>query len=301
MAVLIPLLIALTACTPNRVVPTVAVLPSDTPSKTPTITRTPTNTLTPSVTPSHTPTKTITPSNTPTFTPMPSDTATSTLTPSLTFTPTFTDTPITPTLTPSRTPTITRTPRPTRTPSLTPSPTVMPVITTFTVIPDIVQVGGSVTVTWVTDAEKVTLERINGITGAVLETQVVPTTGTKIFVMTADNGTTINFRLTATKGGKTVKAEKAITIQCPATWFFTPAPNGCPPQPPVPDVFIYQQFQSGAAIFIPTRNTVYILASENSRVNGYPNTWVPGVVVPTTVPPAGFVDTTNQIGLVYRT
>src|SRR5262249_4291607 len=104
-----------------------------------------------------------------------------------------------------------------------------------------------------------------------------------------------------TKGGKSVKAEKAITIQCPATWFFTPAPSGCPPQPPVPDVFIYQQFQSGAAIFIPTRNTVYILASENSRVNGYPNTWVPGVVVPTTVPPAGFVDTTNQIGLVYRT
>lgn len=298
--------LALTACTPNRALPTVAVLPSNTPSNTPTITWTPSATLTPSLTPTRTSTFTLTPSRTPTFTLTPSRTPTFTLTPSLTYTPTFTDTPITPTLTetptltPSRTPTITRTPRPTRTPSLTPSPTVMPAITTFTVFPDTVQVGSTVTVTWVADADKVTLEMVSGTSGAIIQTFSVEAAGSKTFTMNADNGNVINFRLTAVKAGKTVKAEKAINVQCAAPWFFSPPPSGCPPQPALQDVFIYQQFERGAAIFIPTRNTVYILASENSRVNAYPNSWVPGVIVPTTVPPAGFVDPINQIGLVYR-
>jgi uncharacterized repeat protein (TIGR01451 family) len=83
--------------------PTVTPTPTDTPTatETPTITETPTSTATPTDTPTQTPTvtNTSTPTNTPTVTP--TDTPTHTATPTLTFTPTST---FTPTATPTPTP-----------------------------------------------------------------------------------------------------------------------------------------------------------------------------------------------------
>jgi hypothetical protein len=81
--------------------PTLFVLPSLTPSDTPTATDTPTRTPLPSVTPSRTPTLTRTP--TITRTPRPTSTSTNTPTPTATLTPTPTRT-LTPTPSPTRAP-----------------------------------------------------------------------------------------------------------------------------------------------------------------------------------------------------
>jgi hypothetical protein len=84
------------------------ILPSPTPTNTPTISVTPTNTPTPSITPTNTPTPTITPSVTPTQTVIPpsqtpTNTETPTITPTATLTPTIT---ATSTITPTPTSTV---------------------------------------------------------------------------------------------------------------------------------------------------------------------------------------------------
>ena len=97
-------------------------IPTDTPSPTPSATPEPTATATPSPTPSATPepTATDTPSPTPSATPLPTATDTPSPTPSATPLPTATDTP---TPTPTETPLPTATDTPTPTPSDTPLPT----------------------------------------------------------------------------------------------------------------------------------------------------------------------------------
>lgn len=112
------------ACQPTPepiIVPTLMVLPSQTPTDiftaTPTLTPTPTETPTPTDTAAPTDTPTPTPTNTPSATPTNSPTATPSDTPTLTATPTPTAT-----LTPSQTPTPSDTPTPTWTPTITPTP-----------------------------------------------------------------------------------------------------------------------------------------------------------------------------------
>jgi len=108
---------------PNPIVPT------QTPTCTPTPTQTPSNTCTPTQTPSNTPSNTQTPSNTPTVTTTCSVTITQTPTNTSTNTPTSTQTPTrTPTVTPSNTQFLTLTPTPTNTitPSNTPTATQTP-------------------------------------------------------------------------------------------------------------------------------------------------------------------------------
>ncbi len=96
-------------------------VPSPTPSATPTPSVTPTPSPSPSVTP--TPTTTPSPSPTPTATVTPSPSATSSPTPTPSLTPMAT---ATPTATPSVAPSPTRTPSPSPTPSVTPSTTPTP-------------------------------------------------------------------------------------------------------------------------------------------------------------------------------
>ena len=113
------------------------IIPTQTPTCTPSPTQTPTNTPTITQTPSNTPTNTQTPSNTPTATPTCSITVTQT--PSQTPTSTPTNTP-TSTQTPSVTPSSTQFLTPTPTTTCTPTPTVTPTNTfTPTVTPSTTQ------------------------------------------------------------------------------------------------------------------------------------------------------------------
>jgi hypothetical protein len=105
------------------------IVPTPTPTKTPSVTPTPTVTKTPSVTPTKTPsvTPSITPSVTVTHTPSVTISVTPTKTPSVTVTPTITLTPsVTLTVTPTKTPTVSVTPSLTNTPYITPTNTPVP-------------------------------------------------------------------------------------------------------------------------------------------------------------------------------
>jgi hypothetical protein len=134
---------------------------------------------------------------------------------------------------------------------------------------------------------------------ALIESVQVPATGTHTFVLTTTNGTAINFRLTASKGGITAISTAAVTVTCPVPWAITPAPAGCP-QAPQPGGFTVQSFERGIAFYVPPTNQVFFLANEGNAVNVFQNTWNPSVTDPTRVPPSGLTDPTGPIGYVWH-
>jgi hypothetical protein len=119
-------------CCIQENIPTI--LPSRTPTTTPTLTQTPFPSKTPiptrTVTPTNTPTRTITPTQTKTPTVTPTITKTPTVTPTITKTPTRTPTK-TPTNTITPTQTVTNTPTKSLTPTQTKTPTITPTSTTI--------------------------------------------------------------------------------------------------------------------------------------------------------------------------
>ncbi len=291
-------LLVLTAasCQPTPYpMPTMLVMPTSTVTYTPTRTLTPTNTRTPTATSTRTPTATSTPPPTETHTP------TATFTNAPTDTPTFTPT-VRPTST--RTPTFTRTPTRTRVPTLTRTPTVPPpVITVFTVEPNSVSSGGIVVVRWESNGDTATLDLLSAA-GALIRSLPVEPKGERSIPLTADTGNVVILRLTAFKSGVASEPRQiSVTVQCPSPWFFQPQPTGCPPQPAAAGAFVFQQFERGVAFFIANTNNVYFLSFTDSRVNAYPNTWVPGMPIPTAISPtpAGFQEPQGQIGFVWRT
>ncbi len=308
-------LMALAACRERPPIPTIAVLPS--PTITPTFTDTPTPTHTPTPTPTLTPTDTLTPTPsitaTPTFTPTFTftPTATSTATATLTFTPsntptftrTFTRTPTstatathTATFTPTFTPTFTLTPTDTRTP--TPAP---PTIIAFTTSALSVTQGATVAVTWEAEGDTIILESLDG-RGQTITRQEVIRAGEQLFTAEERLGTAVTFRLIVERGGQRAQRAIAVEITCRIAWFFRPPPqnNACASQPAQFSAMIFQQFERGAAFYLPATNRVYILSSD-FRVGVFNNAWVEGVPLPAPIapaPPGRFVPTA-QIGFVW--
>lgn len=275
-------------------------IPSDTVTFTPTITLTPSNTPTPlptaTLTPSETPiTPTLTPSETPTITntPFPTDTPTISLTPSNTAT-------LSPVPSNTFTPTLTFTPRPTRTPrppTLTFTPTVLPVITEFRSDLTLVPSGGQTVLYWQADADLVTLDLLT-TTGTIVSSDKVEPRGQRPVLVTPNLGQSVIWRLTAKRGKNTVTRQLTITVQCPQSWFFTPAPAECASQPAIQAGLKFQQFERGVGIFVPTTNNVYLLHNGDNRVNAYLLDWnfSPLPVLP---PPGNLVQPTVEIGYVW--
>lgn len=300
--------------------PTSAVLPSVTPSLTPSDTAVPSATLPPTWTPipSATPsfTFTPTPTNTLTFTPTFTPTSTATFTPTRTFTATHT---FTPTFTPTNTPTFTRTPTftptftftptatptntatftlaPTLTPTFTPGP---PAVTSLTVSPATAASGTPVTVSWSAVGESATLEIVT-TTGVVLMTENVPIIGQRIYTLDQANGRAIVFKITARRGQQTAVDSISAVITCNPTWFFAAAPANCPLQAAQQGQFLYQQFERGYAIFVSNLNQVYFLSFDR-RVLAYPSVWSPGVPQPAPVNPITppLIEPNAQIGYIWR-
>ncbi|MEP7284493.1 MAG: hypothetical protein ABI947_01840 [Chloroflexota bacterium] len=285
---LIILMLALVACSPPPPpLPTVAVLPTDTatliPSRTPipSITPTPSNTYTPTA--SNTPTASITP------------------TPSDTFTPTVTDTPL-----PTNTETPTDTPLPTDTatatftftPSITPTPIPEPEIKSLTADPSSPQSGSQVTVRWSAEGDRALLDLL-AQGNALIESNPVAVTGERTFTVNSSNGSLLIFRLTVFRGTANIIQTVSITVTCPSTWFFSPAPQGCG-QPQQASAFTYQQFERGVAFFVGSNNNVYFLNLSDSTLNVFGNDWNQSIILPTAIPPSGLSDPTGPIGNIWK-
>ena len=292
------LLILGSACSPQTPLrlPTAALIPTNTPSDTPSLTPIPTDTDTPTDT--SIPTDTLVPTNTLTPTPdvspsplPPSDT------PTISRTPSYTPPP--PSLTPTPAPPTDTLPPPTAIPTLAPpTPTIGPVINSFTSDLTTVPANGQTILHWQTQADSVTLEEVT-TSGTVVNSYGVDATGERAVLIPASFGQSIIFRLTAKRGGHNVSQSLTISIQCAIAWFFQPAPSGCPGQAAFPPSTIkYQSFEKGIGFYVAVTNNVYLLANAGNRVNAYIIDSSYSAPPPTAVPP-GKIQPQTEIGYVW--
>lgn len=239
---LIFLAVTLAACGPSEpevalpptlaVLPTWTVSPTFTPSATPTATALPTATSTPTVTPTATPTVTYTPSISPTFT----------------LSPTASDTP---TATPTATATSTATSE-------------APSILTLSVAPEQIDAGGTATLSWQTDAERVVVE-LQNVEGETFQTYELPPYGDQPFTVPAELDRQVIFRMTAYRGSVIARQSVPLIIRCESLWFFAQSRllyGGCPYQNTADGAQgRYQSFERGHMLYVTARgiNQVYVL------------------------------------------
>lgn len=251
---LFAMMITIVACDNQQAqveeLPTLAILPSSTPTEIPS--ETPIPTFTPTETPSLTPTLTFTPSPTLTLT------ASLTYTPSKTFTPTVTGT-----STLTFTPTATDTPIASSTPTLTFTPA-FPVISLFqSNVPEAAP-GANVTLRWSSSADTAELRQVAGGTGEVLQTYVVAPIGSQVVTLPT-TGSQAFYKLIARRGGQETTFDLQVKISCSNAWFFsvTPPGGGCPNSGAVSVLGAYQPFQTGLMFMYTTANGERICGLQN--------------------------------------
>jgi hypothetical protein len=239
--------VLMTACQPQGVteLPTLMVLPSETP--TPTATATPEASATPTATDTPTPTATLTATATrtltPTRTPFPTATFTHTITPTFTITPTST-----------ATATLTRTATPTATVTPIVSPTLPgPVITSFAASAVNVQPNGSTTLVWASDADVARIDVLNS-QGVVTNTFSIVPTGQLPVTVPSNIGRLIIYRLVAIKNGQQATQNVGVTIVCQFAWFFgnefAPSDAACPSNVGSIGAGAFQGFERGFMIYV---------------------------------------------------
>ncbi len=244
------------ACQPQQSqvveLPTLASLPTLTPSDTPTITPSPTATLT------------LTPTDTPTVTP--------TVTPSLTVTAS-----LTPTFTLTPTNTVTATPTFTDTPTLTVTPNT-PQILDFTSSATSAAPNTNVTLRWSTIADSARIDQLNQ-QGAIVQTFSVPPSGEITVAIPGNYGRLAVYRLAALRGGQEATRSIPITVTCAIAWFFgnefAPANSGCPVAVGAVASGKYQPFERGLMIYVTANglDRIYGLQNDGSRYISYRSDW----------------------------
>ena len=94
------------------------------------------------------------------------------------------------------------------------------------------------------------------------------------------------------------------TISCPFTWFFAPAPTGCPTANPVMGSLVFQQFERGFMFWLGNERNILILHDTGSSVGWgiYPDNFVDGTPIddPSFVPPNGMLQPIRGFGLLWR-
>lgn len=258
--------------------PTLAILPSFTPSNTPTATPTPTNTPTPTAT--LTPTVTHTPTNTLTATP--SVTVTSSVTP---------------------TNTLTHTPTATHTPTVTPTPEA-PQIVAFAASSTSVTRGAAITLRWTTISDAARIDQLNQ-QGVVTQTFAVPSSGELPVAVPNDARRLVVYRLVALRGGQEAQQSIPIEISCPIAWFFGNefafANSGCPTDAAAVAAGKFQPFERGLMIFVTANglNTIYGLQNDGNRYIGYVSTW-DGIRMDFDDAPGGLFEPINEFRWAFR-
>jgi hypothetical protein len=96
----------------------------------------------------------------------------------------------------------------------------------------------------------------------------------------------------------------SVSLRCLATWFFSPAPDSCPFDPPAVSAGAEQPFEQGAMIWLATQDVVYVLYDDGQfpRWSVHPDEWDPGdpETDPSLMPPPGFYQPVRGFGLVWR-
>lgn len=180
-----------------------------------------------------------------------------------------------------------------------------PKILSFTANVPIADPGETITLSWETsEATTVTLYHlVGGVFGSFWD---VAPTGSMTYTISSGSRNAENFALFAYNDDfPYTSASLMLTLTCPFTWFFSPAPDVCPQDATLISAVAEQQFEHGVMIWVGDEARIYVLFNDTMYTDGwnvYEDLWQDGDLVedPSIVPPVGFYQPRRGFGLVWR-
>lgn len=246
---------------------------------------------------------------------VPTDTATAVPTPNATAH--AVDIVVTSTPMPIRSPT-TATPGPSPTNPLAPTQSPAPATQTATRAPTLAGVsieyfttntefarpGENVTLFWsVRGAAAVRIFRVDSAGERIWRWDVNPSGQITVGTRTADRDVA-RFLLEADVGGATIEQPLLIPLQCSELWFFDPAPESCPAEPPQTTTQAEQTFERGRMIWVQAQDRIYVVFEDGGSPAWaqYPDDFNEGDPErdESLVPPFGMEQPVRGFGLVWR-
>ena len=104
--------------------------------------------------------------------------------------------------------------------------------------------------------------------------------------------------------GHTAQASLSITLRCPDTWFFTPAPDECPASSAIESDGAEVHFEHGTMIWVKAEDLIYLLFDDGQspQWKALSDEWDLGEPEddPTLTPPAGLYQPVWGFGLIWR-
>jgi hypothetical protein len=175
-------------------------------------------------------------------------------------------------------------------------------IVDFRVEPQAADPGQTVTLSWeVQNADRVMLTRFWDFRAAEWW-EDLPLIGAHEHTIPDWERNPITFMLTAFSNatGDHVTASLSIYVICPDTWFFSPAPDGCP-SAPLYSPAAEQPFEHGVMIWVGAQDRIIVLSADNQypRVENFTDTWDGGPICDLGPPPAGMVHPMRGFGHIW--
>lgn len=95
-----------------------------------------------------------------------------------------------------------------------------------------------------------------------------------------------------------------IPLQCPTTWFFSPAPSDCATTAPIETTLIDQTFERGRMIYVQERNVIYVLFNDGQSPAwlSFENRYNPQIHAERDPnAPPDFIQPIRELGYLWRT
>jgi hypothetical protein len=142
--------------------------------------------------------------------------------------------------------------------------------------PPVVPAGGSVHITWQGQGPIIST-RVGWVYNGqfIEEARNLPKIGTWQIPIPNDGREFMVFMVRASDGIQEVAAQTVVRVTCAQTWFFIPAPAGCP-SPPLVTTFQEQAFERGKIIYIPAMGVSYVMVDGQEALR-VPDQYVPGM------------------------
>lgn len=163
--------------------------------------------------------------------------------------------------------------------------------------------GDTIQLEWATDnATEVTLYHLLP-TGQFGTFWHVDPAGTFDYTIAESERNQTRFALFATKESETANATVTVTLTCPDTWFFSPAPDICPAAPALYSVGAEQPFEHGTMIWIGGLDQIYVLFDDDvfsPKWSAFADEWDEGdALCDAGTPPSGRYQPQHGFGLIW--
>jgi hypothetical protein len=140
--------------------------------------------------------------------------------------------------------------------------------------------GDTITLTW--DTANVVTATILRMSpgGPIMQFWDVPPSGSLSYTIGLQERHFVPFLLSgASQSGHYTGQYLQVPLTCPDTWFFSPAPDGCPGGPALYAAGAEQPFQEGVMVWVGEQSLIYVLFDDDifsPRWAIYPDTWEEG-------------------------